>query len=225
MPRPPINPVVVTPHGGYGYERSDASEGACGVHDYPCTHWGLDCAGSVGDTVVAPCDAWVLASFATNTPPFTGYGPSVVLLAHDDGDDRRGVLSFRYSLLAHLEPRSLRYSIDPDRDFLASHASANYDILADGTYAAKRLKAGSTMVHVSEGEELGYIGAAHHVHWEVRISPLGSGGVGTMDPLGWLAGQDVHPTTTQRKETSWAPLALFAALVWWSDSRNSNRRR
>jgi len=46
--------------------------------------------------------------------PFAGYGPSVVLLAHDDGDasgalDRRNQRVTTWSLLAHLDPDSLRF--------------------------------------------------------------------------------------------------------------------
>jgi len=229
MARSPILPIKITPHGRYGQERTDASDGACGIHGYPCTHWGVDLAGSIGDDVVAPCDAWVIASVGSvaGNPlprPWRGYDPSIVLLAHDDGDAGEGVISYRYSLLAHLEPTSLRYSIVPDDDFLSSQSGDDYKIIADGTKAARQLRAGAdAIVHVAEGEFLGQIGAARHTHWEVRISPLGSGANGTMDPLGWLEAQGVAVKRTDDDDDGPSPLLLLGGL--WLAHRYLGRGR
>jgi hypothetical protein len=215
MPRPPVTPFVTGPFGAYDSVRTNPSEGACGVGKYPCQHFGSDIPGKVGTIVSAPCDGWVLASYPTNSMPFGGYGPSIVLLAHDDRKNNdRGFMSVRYSLLAHLDPEELRYSIPYHPELLTASMSApaladgiepgqqggtaaqkaGWAALEDGTIARVGKVAASWsnvtwpgyVQYVKEGEWLGKIGDARHVHWEVRTQPLANTS-GRLDPRKWLA--------------------------------------
>lgn len=246
MARPPVTPVTVLPTGAYDAVRSSPAQGGCGIHGYPCRHPGEDLTARKGTPVAAPHDGWVLVSKATDKAPFAGYGPSVVLLAHDDSPDSwtqdlfrrlpplmgRTRKAFRYSLLAHLDPSTLTYDVD-----LAAAVMdrSNYDVLDDGTWAMLW----SPATYVKEGEVLGYVGDAGHVHWEVRISPLGTHSEGaTEDPFGWLQAYDaltawgittlpVDASKAKRPPAagaSWWPLAALLGAGWLA-SRSRRRRR
>jgi hypothetical protein len=197
--RPPVTPVAFVPEGAYMATRNDASEGSCGIHPYPCTHPGVDLVAPKGTAVAAPHAGWVIVSQPTNDPPFAGYGPAVVLLAHDDGGDKPWsaypgghVTSFRYSLLAHLDPDTLRFSAPWSRavGITDTDNAGLWQKLQDGTIARTH-KWPAWAQHVEAGEFLGNIGDAGHVHWEVRTSPMKElGNQSLMDPLGWLHAYD-----------------------------------
>lgn len=205
--RPPVTPVVFGATGAYGAVRSDPKDGACGIHPYPCTHPGVDLEAPKGTDVVAPHAGWVLVSQATNDPPFVGYGPAVVLLAHDDymegkrdeiGPSQQSQLEFkaprtlRYSLLAHLDPLSLKYALPwkQAQGLTDTDDAKKWRKLDDGTIARIADWPGWA-VHVNAGDLLGAIGDAGHVHWEMRTSPLKElGDVSLMNPLGWLHAYD-----------------------------------
>ena len=42
MARWPTAPYTTRRTGCYGCKRLSPSDGGCGVHGYPCTHWGVD---------------------------------------------------------------------------------------------------------------------------------------------------------------------------------------
>ncbi len=265
MARPPVTPANISPHGAYDEVRSDASEGACGISGYPCVHPGVDLMVPKGTPVAAPHDGWVMVSKATNKPPFTGYGPAVVLLAHDDSPDsastdiwrtsgglRSGAKreAFHYSLLAHLDPHTLTY----DQDMIdAEGDQSNYVVYdvphtsqgSNGWIATKSLT--SKLPHYAkEGEVLGYIGDAGHVHWEIRTMPFGTHSVNdaTVNPSDWLAAYpgnkltdwsvttlDVDasknpdpPSSSSSSGRGWL-FALGAAGALWLLSKRRPRRR
>jgi len=197
--RPPVTPLLIAPSGAYLAVRSSPADGSCGVHPYPCHHPGVDLQAPLGTAVSAPHSGWVLVSQATNDPPFEGYGPAVVLLAHDDGRANPGrggsgeIYSLRYSLLAHLDPNSLRFNAPWKRaeGLTETNDPKRYQILEGGT-AARVAKWPTWAQHVEAGEFLGNIGEAGHVHWEVRINPMRSlgGAQDLVDPLAWLHDYD-----------------------------------
>lgn len=95
MSRAPIFPLVIGNNGAYKALRASSAQGSCGVHGYPCLHPGVDVVGRAGTPVMAP-EAGVIAVVADgNSPPWSGYGPWLVLIKGDSG---------KYHLLAHLEP-------------------------------------------------------------------------------------------------------------------------
>lgn len=210
MPRPPVTPVRIPRTGAFGAERNSPEDGACGVSKYPCQHPGTDLSAPKGTVVSAPANGWVLVSQAVNGPPFSGYGPAVVLLAHDDakhedhggpGGGPYGTWSMRYSLLAHLDGDNLRYHLpwsqaqgitDSLKAPLRSELGTDEDIAAK---TAKWAKTDDGAIHrvkpwpawaqyVKEGEWLGTV-AKDHTHWEIRTTPMGGPG-NRIDPEGWL---------------------------------------
>lgn len=236
LARPPVTPISFVPEGGYLAVRHDASEGACGIHPYPCTHPGIDLIAPKGAAVAAPHAGWVLVSQPTNSPPFAGYGPAVVLLAHDDGrhvpftDPHLAdatVESYRYTLLAHLDPDTLRFSAPWSRaqGLTDTDDSARYRKLSDGT-VARIAKWPSWAQHVEAGEFLGNIGDAGHVHWEIRTSPMREdGNASLIDPLAWLHYYDPSTPWESAKASPISPAAssgggslVKLALVAWAAS-------
>lgn len=147
----PVDATVQIPAPGrYGAVRKSPSDGACGVHDYPCTHPGVDIPVSTGGTAVkAPHDGWILYSGPADAPPWVGYRPGVVLIAHHDSGDSfwrrflKGLtqplikafdfpenpLAARYSLLAHVHP--LRLMAMPSD--VVNEGSSAFRKLDDGT--------------------------------------------------------------------------------------------
>ncbi len=95
VPQVPIWPGVVSPHGAFHYLRQSSSDGACGTKGYPCSHPGVDLVGKRGTEVRAPEDGVIVRTANGSSPPFTGYGPWLVVF-----QGRSGV----YHLLAHLDP-------------------------------------------------------------------------------------------------------------------------
>jgi murein DD-endopeptidase MepM/ murein hydrolase activator NlpD len=211
--RPPVTPIHIPADGAYGFVRTSTSEGACGIHGYPCTHRGVDLVAPKGTLVAAPHDGWVIVSQATNDPPFAGYGPAVVLLAHDDGTNKplaerlidvdslgkANYVSLRYSLLAHLDPSSLRYSLPWKQavGLLDTDDAQRWKHMPNEDGIARVSDWPAWAQYVKAGEHLGRIGDAGHVHWEIRTAPIPPRGPSTVqtaqpdladvvDPIGWL---------------------------------------
>src|SRR3990172_10802187 len=78
-------------------------DGGCGVRGYPCPHWGVDTftIGGIRD-VWAPEAGGVVAVADGSSPPFSGYGPGVVLLKGASGV---------YHLLSHLDYDTIRVRV------------------------------------------------------------------------------------------------------------------
>jgi hypothetical protein len=120
MPRWPTAPFDPHRTGCYRCQRMTPADGACGVHDYPCTHWGIDTFTLDGSrNVWAPERAVVVAVSDGNSAPFVGYGPGVVLL--------HGV-SGVYHLLAHLDADTIRVTPGQQLDEATPIGLFNSDI-------------------------------------------------------------------------------------------------
>ena len=91
----PIYPLQIGAHGGWLEVRSSPSDGACGVHGYPCKHPGVDVAGSSGTSVAAPESGTVVAAGDGASAPYVGYGPWFLIIQGDSG---------KFHMLAHLDP-------------------------------------------------------------------------------------------------------------------------
>lgn len=203
MPRPPIIPLKTIPGTNGGeWDSPRTTKGGCGVGTPPCQHYGYDAIGQGGTNVAAPCNGWVLVSEPVKGPPFSGYGPAVVLFAHDDqGNNDRGFLSTRYTLLAHLDPATLKFDLPYknvakllEQTFGLKGSTkledAEWAQLDDGTIAKVGKvpdvigfgddrtwsgAAGVVLPYVQEGTILGSTeNTMNHTHWEVRIAPLAS---------------------------------------------------
>lgn len=96
QPQPPIYPLIVGNNGAYLAVRSSPAQGACGVSSYPCKHPGVDVNAPQGTVVRAPESGQIVAVANGASPPFTGYGPWLVVIYGDT--------SKRFHLLAHLDP-------------------------------------------------------------------------------------------------------------------------
>jgi hypothetical protein len=244
MPRPPVRPYKTTPLGAYNAVRTDPKTASCGVGTYPCIHKGVDIVGEPGTVVQSPADGWVIVSQKTDNPPFAGYGPAVVLIAHDDKKNAdRSLLqsdpvSLRYSLLAHLDPSELRYQVpwkEAESTLLRSIETAAgktqrgtgeaWDLLPTlPTGTVERVtKWPSWAIPIKEGEWVGKIGAARHVHWEVRSQPLGASAA-RLDPRAWLSDhdssqnwEDAEPSKVVRSSGGGALLLLGAAWLILED--------
>lgn len=238
MARPPVRPYKTTPLGEYGAIRTDPTKASCGIGKHPCRHQGVDLVGEPGTVVQAPCDGWVIVSQATNNPPFSGYGPSVVLFAHDDSNTRGRLpgeyepRSLRYSLLGHLDPAELRYqvpyklaestlvqSVRQAAGAATPRLNPDWTLRDDGTL--ERVSDWPSWARrVKEGEWLGKIGGARHVHWEVRSQPLG-GDAARLDPRGWLSAHDSSqdwehaPPSPVRPTRGGGGIALLLAGLGW----------
>lgn len=94
-PQSPIYPLIVGSNGGWKDVRTSPSEGACGVHGYPCQHPGIDVAGSAGTPVVAPESGTIVMVGDGNSAPYVGYGPWFAIIQGNSG---------KFHFLAHLEP-------------------------------------------------------------------------------------------------------------------------
>lgn len=97
-PQPPIYPLIVGNNGAFLAVRASAAQGACGVSSYPCKHPGTDVNGPRGTVVKAPEDGQIVAVAPGNAPPWTGYGPWLVVIFGDT--------SKKFHLLAHLDPNT-----------------------------------------------------------------------------------------------------------------------
>lgn len=127
-PRWPLDAFRVSEMGKFGARRLTEKDGACGVSQHPCTHWGADLQAPEGSIVRVPFPGYVLYHGPADNPPFRGYGPYVALIAHLDTETpllRRvwewatgplvdildlpeGAVSTRYTLIGHLAPPDKR---------------------------------------------------------------------------------------------------------------------
>lgn len=108
--------------GGRKHNPDPKVEAVLRAGDYPCKHYGTDLSAPQGSPVYAPHDGWILYAGPATKPPFVGYGPGAILLAHHDTQDSlwqrtkqtvrdldvwdfaEGMVSLRYSLLGHVLP-------------------------------------------------------------------------------------------------------------------------
>ena len=132
MARWPTAPYSTHRTGCYGCKRTSPADGACGVHGYPCTHWGVDTFtfGGIRD-VWAPEAGIVVAVSDGSSPPFVGYGPGVVLMKGSSGV---------FHLFSHLELASIRVQKGqqiaegaPIGRFDAAHAHCHYEVRRNPT--------------------------------------------------------------------------------------------
>lgn len=132
MARWPTAPYTTRRTGCYGCKRLSPSDGGCGVHGYPCTHWGVDTftIGGIRD-VWAPEDGVVMAVADGSSPPWSGYGPGVVLM--------KGV-SGVYHMMSHLDYSTIRVrngqSLSegaPIAKFDAAYAHCHYEVRRNPT--------------------------------------------------------------------------------------------
>ncbi len=97
MARLPTGPYKTGRTGCYGCIRSTTADGGCGVHGYPCVHYGIDLF-ATSPEVVAPETGVVIAVSNGSTAPFAGYNPGVVLI--------QGVSGY-FHLLGHLDFKTI----------------------------------------------------------------------------------------------------------------------
>lgn len=166
----------VTPHGAFDYERRSEADGSCGTSDYPCKHPGVDLAGNPGDAVYAPEDGTLVAVAAVEPGedlprPWRGYGPGIVVMKGKSG---------RWHVLAHLEDDDLRQRWAPFLTSGLDPAKPIADQVNNVQLVIKRDGSKSVPV-IHEGDIVGVIGGARHVHWEVRKSLFG----GRYNPAIW----------------------------------------
>lgn len=102
MARWPTGPFTLGRTGCYGCRRLSSADGGCGVHGYPCTHWGMDLFAGSDRRVVAPESGVVVAVANGSAPPWSGFGPGVVVV--------RGV-SGVFHLLSHLEYSTIQVGV------------------------------------------------------------------------------------------------------------------
>lgn len=99
MARWPTGKFHTARTGCYGCRRLSPSDGGCGVKGYPCTHWGMDLFAGSDRRVYAPEDGAVVAVSDGRSPPWSGFGPGVVVIRGKSGV---------FHLLSHLELDSIR---------------------------------------------------------------------------------------------------------------------
>ena len=101
MPRWPTGPFSTHRTGCYGCMRVTSRDGSCGVHGYPCLHYGMDLFAD-DSLVVAPDAGRVVAVSDGSRAPWSGYGPGVVAIKGQSG---------RYLVLAHLARSSIKVEV------------------------------------------------------------------------------------------------------------------
>lgn len=88
MARWPTGPFETRRTGFYGAIRQTPADGGCGVHGHPCVHYGVDLFAGYSPeqrTVVAP-EGGIVTDVANGTsPPWSGYGPGIVLMRGGSG--------------------------------------------------------------------------------------------------------------------------------------------
>jgi hypothetical protein len=287
MPRPPVSPYKIVEAYGALRTAEDVASGkvACGISKGPCHHYAADIQASKGTIVQAPTDGWVLVSQRANGgAPFAGYGPAVVLFAHDDrlnldpkykaedeaflvaksqhpellpdaaakgmhplspDNDRNGgprVRTAYYSLLAHLDPGTLPYDAPWKRaeGLTDTNDATRYRSRADRskpgsfTDALRVADWPDWATYVREGQPLGQVGPYGHVHWEVRLAPIGpnvSSGAGEIDPRSWLHSVDpsqdwegAPPSPKAKQSGNGLGIAIAAGVFIYFSERDRRRR-
>lgn len=263
----PLERFSVRSGGAYGAIRSSPANGRCGpkpdepmvfrdaAHEaatraarWPCKHYGVDLAAPEGTRVVAPHDGWILYWGPANDPPFVGYNPWVILIAHDDVSDplwdrimkqaneplianwHPTAQAARYSLIAHLAPMPGASPRIPMSDYMFQ--------LGDKK-KWRRLKGGTDVMlfephpdrYIYTGDDIGTVSNANHVHWELRQSPL-AGKSGRLDPMEtWRqvykvpTPEGVELPAPEREGGGIGMLLLALALGSSTKKRSGGRRR
>lgn len=130
MARWPTGPFSTRRTGCYGCKRMTSADGGCGVHGYPCTHWGVDMFPLLPTRdVFAPEASTVVAVAPGTAPPWSGYGPMIVLL--------KGASGF-YHLLAHLELGSTK--VMPGMTIAEGTFVGRFDTAYNHTHYEVRIK-------------------------------------------------------------------------------------
>lgn len=98
MARWPTGSFTLHRTGCYGCQRFSSSDGACGVHGYPCVHWGMDLF-ATDPHVYAPEGGQVVAVSDGKSAPWVGYNPGIVVIHGQSGV---------FHVMAHLTHSSIR---------------------------------------------------------------------------------------------------------------------
>lgn len=198
MPRWPVDVPRATPHGKWGQVRASKADGGCGSKGYPCTHNGLDLAGGPGTEVYAPEDATVVLVSTGVIPPWSGYRPGHLIVL-------RGKRTNTWHVLAHLLPGSI---VSPTVD------GSWWDWATTPLW-----KSDDQPREVREGEIVGRMGDANHVHWETRTSEHGA----RNNPALWVK-RYVSPSVNVSAystdgDAGGGGLLLLAALYLYSERK------
>lgn len=209
--RAPLNHVHITPHGGYGYVRTEAEAKRVGYRlcskavGYPCTHRGLDLAAKAGTPVFAPEGGYLLyAVDGDDVRPFSRYGPALLVLKGASG---------YYHLLAHMAAPN-PWGNYRTNDIIAKAQRLSTPLAPvirhTGSETTSTGETGPTirmpMFKIEEGMQLGYVSSAKHIHWEVRKRPDDRTSV--INPEDWLASKGKSIADDQ--SWLWLVLGLLA---------------
>ncbi len=170
MARWPSGPYSNHRTGCYGCKRLSPSDGACGVHTYPCTHWGSDLF-AITPEIYAPENGIVTDVSDGSSPPWSGYGPGIVLI--------KGVSGY-YHLLAHMREIAVKPGPIAEGTFVGRYDRA----IAHCHYEVRKNRTGPSDVNTINPEQ-----------W---FRAQGGSGLGTLLILGgllaagwWLARSNV----------------------------------
>lgn len=194
--------------GAWGYHRPPTERHAAHIHA------GVDVHGAPGTAVRAPEAGTIeAAGMLPARPPWTDYAPAVML---------RGA-SGRWHLLAHLNGTAT-----------GGHAEA------PAVSVGQVVRLGDVLGYTGPRHPLDPSHAANHTHWEVRTRPRARRAEGettftiTVDPVRWLAGEDVPipdpllqgpPLDPQRPAHRWRRVERVAALPRSLSSSSSSPSR
>lgn len=162
MARLPL-PLRPGNNGSYGFVRRSPHDGAC--TSYPCTHYGLDLAAPQGAAVVSPVTGFVVYSVGA-IPPFAGFGPHVTVVYETGAPD-----NFAYHLVGHME-YATTFPLFGD----------NFTTSASGKHPTRIQRP------ITEGQLIGYVSKANHIHWQVQTAPYQISqpwAAMTQDPMFW----------------------------------------
>jgi murein DD-endopeptidase MepM/ murein hydrolase activator NlpD len=129
------------------------------VRSYPCTHWGVDTF-AITPEIYAPESGIVVAVSDGNSPPFSGYGPGVVLM--------RGASGY-YHLMAHLSQINVTKGSTIAEGTLVGRYSSSY---GHCHYEVRKQPTGPSETNTIDPEK-----------W---LAAQSGGGVGTLLILGGL---------------------------------------
>ena len=191
--RLPVANKVITPHGAFGYVRATSKDGACGVKKvYPCVHKGVDLGGPAGTPVYAPERLrTTFVAFDNATRPLRGFGPGAIRALGASG---------AVHTLGHLDPewwRETTWQL-PGSIF-------------EGFRGQTQLPAVDRIYE--EGEQVGVMSDARHVHWQVDIDRA------PVDPLLWVTGRLGPPGGSGG--AGWGVLLVIGGILY--ASRNGRR--
>jgi murein DD-endopeptidase MepM/ murein hydrolase activator NlpD len=165
--------------GCYGCVRRSPADGGCGVRGYPCTHYGLDLF-AASPQVFAPENGVIVATADGANPPFTGYGPGVVLM--------RGVSGF-FHLLSHLDFRSI--TVAPGQFVLEGQRLGNFNAeFGHVHYEVRREKSGPSATNTVDPSQwltqMQRMAATPNAPSPRRDVAVGVLAVASLVGLGWL---------------------------------------